>query len=149
MAGRIYLILSPAMNAVKIGYTKGDPLKRMAQLQTGAADELQLIDCRRGCLAQEGMYHEAFKDWHIRGEWFHWSKQLHQIFARVSDLSNGIPTKPPMTECGFDALKLTVRLCGGARSRYPDGTRHNMIDWDEVSVLVDAADYPVISGGVQ
>ena len=137
--GSIYLIVAPKMNAVKIGYTAGDPLKRLRQLQTGCPDDLQLADAGEGSPEQEALYHQTFSQWHLRGEWSEWNDQIYSAFIDVREWSNGIPTIPPLTEAGAIALMEVTQSCGGARKRYPDGSRHSEINWDEVALMIEGA----------
>ena len=54
---------------VKIGFSK-NPLKRLAQLQTGSSEPLEILGTINGTLATEKYLHRYFADKHIQGEWF-------------------------------------------------------------------------------
>lgn len=56
--------------AVKVGYTKREPEKRLRELQTGAAGCGHLIRVEPGCLADERFFHFLFREYQLRGEWF-------------------------------------------------------------------------------
>lgn len=66
----VYFIHSPAMNAVKIGFSTAHPRRRMSTLQIGCADELELIGFYDAPQADEQKWHRRFGDYWIRGEWF-------------------------------------------------------------------------------
>lgn len=55
---------------VKIGYTKRNPEKRLAALQTANPYELLLIKTIEGTIDDEKILHAKYKKYHIRGEWF-------------------------------------------------------------------------------
>ena len=57
---------------IKVGRTDGDPVKRLAQLQTGQPDQLELIHawpCADSYTAERCM-HLVLAQHHHRGEWF-------------------------------------------------------------------------------
>lgn len=55
---------------VKIGFTSGDPWRRIAELNTGNPYEIHLLFTLPGSLAREKQLHEEYKKHRIRGEWF-------------------------------------------------------------------------------
>lgn len=63
-----YLIGIEGSPLVKIGYTGGDPKKRLANLQTGVPMELALLHTWPG--DHEGGLHRRFAQYRKRGEWF-------------------------------------------------------------------------------
>lgn len=67
--GKIYFI--KGRDLVKVGYTAGDPIKRLNRLQTGSADPLVLLGFINGTPVTERQLHWRFKDWNAHGEWFH------------------------------------------------------------------------------
>jgi hypothetical protein len=67
---------------VKIGRAK-DPVKRLKQCQTGSHDKLQMLavlECRG---FEEKIWHRAFCETRIRGEWFLFDEEL----GRAIDLA--------------------------------------------------------------
>jgi len=60
-------------NAVKIG-TSDDPIRRLRDLQTGNPRLLDLLGISR--LQTESEFHEIFKDYHLRGEWYELNKKI-------------------------------------------------------------------------
>ena len=84
----IYFILDTYSNAVKIGYTTIKGLRRRLQtLQTGTPYELRLLGALWGDKKIEKQLHEKFHYSHIRGEWFHYTKELEEFIAECWDFS--------------------------------------------------------------
>ena len=84
----IYFILDTYSNAVKIGYTTIKGLRRRLQtLQTGTPYELRLLGAVWGDKKIEKQLHEKFHYSHIRGEWFHYTKELEEFIAECWDFS--------------------------------------------------------------
>lgn len=63
-----YLVGAEGSPLVKIGYTGGDPKKRLASLQTGQPMTLSLLWSVGG--DYEDALHQRFADYRVRGEWF-------------------------------------------------------------------------------
>lgn len=61
---------------VKIGKTKSEPLQRLSSLQTSSPSELKLVLALQGLECVEPILHLAFREYHVRGEWFRPSKRL-------------------------------------------------------------------------
>ena len=84
----IYFILDTYSNAVKIGYTTIKGLRRRLQtLQPGTPYELRLLGALWGDKKIEKQLHEKFHYSHIRGEWFHYTKELEEFIAECWDFS--------------------------------------------------------------
>ena len=76
----IYLIVCPAMGACKIGFT--DSLKnRLTQLQIGCPDALIVHFLVDGSKSNEKQLHEKFKQFKMRGEWFHYNETIKRFFS--------------------------------------------------------------------
>lgn len=71
----LYFILNESLDAVKIGLTTNIS-KRLSTLQIASPVELVPILLCEGSQNLEREVHAQFKaeGWHIRGEWFRWSK---------------------------------------------------------------------------
>jgi len=69
--GNIYLIRLAETDHYKIGYTNGDPQKRLAQLQTGNSQPLHVVDSF-SCVGTrtEKTLHTLFQKARLSGEWF-------------------------------------------------------------------------------
>ena len=80
----VYLICSQTndLNLYKIGFTKRDIKKRIADLQTGNANEIYLIDYfeSKWSTKIERYLHKLFKEKRLKGEWFSLSDNDLEIF---------------------------------------------------------------------
>lgn len=66
--GTVYFMQSSI--CTKIGYTKGDPMERLAAMQTGNPHYIVLAATIAGSRQLERALHELFADYHYRGEWY-------------------------------------------------------------------------------
>lgn len=85
---------------VKIGFAK-DPFKRLAMLQTGADERLNIIALLPGTPADERAIHREFADCRIIGEWFIVDAALRGRIKRIQAehgqwLNPRFGTRPPM-----------------------------------------------------
>lgn len=72
----VYFILTKKLKAVKIGVS-ADPLRRLEALQIGNPSKLKLLlTINQNIYLNEKRLHEKFEKWHIRGEWFKYTKEL-------------------------------------------------------------------------
>lgn len=70
MSGWVYFIqVGGADGAIKIGHAR-NVRNRLIQLQISSPQLLSLIGTHRGGLDLEREFHERFREFHIRGEWF-------------------------------------------------------------------------------
>lgn len=86
----VYLIKHPGDNAVKIGYTDGDPMRRLRSMQTGSASLLELVATIPDAPLQvEKDLHHQFNHLRIRhnGEWFTDDPSIHAAFERYGSHS--------------------------------------------------------------
>lgn len=74
--GLIYYIACTETMRCKIGYTSGNPLKRLRALQTGSPTRLVLMACHPGTMEDEREIHQTFAEHGVHGEWFEASDQL-------------------------------------------------------------------------
>lgn len=74
----IYFIRAKQSGRVKIGYTGGDGASRLAQLQTGSPEQLELLATIDGGLDVEKRFHELFDKCRVHGEWFQPTWQFRQ-----------------------------------------------------------------------
>jgi hypothetical protein len=81
--GVVYFIACKETERCKIGFTKGDPLKRLRNLQTGAAGELRLLAAQPGNPAIEKALHERFAAHSVHGEWFEMSEELFAYMCAI------------------------------------------------------------------
>lgn len=75
----LYFIECPG-GRIKIGRAK-DPYKRLRTLQTGHADELEMLAVITGRGYEEKVWHWAFCDSEIKGEWFQFTDELDWAIA--------------------------------------------------------------------
>ena len=76
MSGSIYYIGCHETKRVKIGFTHGRPIDRLAQLQTGSPTPLALMAVEGGDRDKERRLHEEFRNHRVHGEWFALSDEL-------------------------------------------------------------------------
>ena len=74
--GWVYFIVCNDTGRCKIGFTKGNPAKRLKNLQTGSPGELSLVLMQPGTPDTEARLHEKFADSNVRGEWFEITDEL-------------------------------------------------------------------------
>lgn len=79
----VYFIRSVESNRIKIGYTNGSVSKRLATLQTGCPEPLELLHfTEEAGPYEEAKIHRRFKDYRVRGEWFSMNDEI-ECFIRV------------------------------------------------------------------
>ena len=132
MAGYIYCIQIGDDGPVKIGFTGGKPEARLKQLQTSSPFDLRLVGYFNGDMQGEALFHEVFSECRMRGEWFSDAAAVKRSFAAVAQWGGNQSTIPPTTSIGREALKQNFEA-NGVRWRYPDGTIHSKINWDELA----------------
>ena len=64
---------------VKVGFTAGDPKRRLAGLQTGCPFKMRLIGYMMGCPDMERELHSVFAEWRCEGEWFVYSEYVASV----------------------------------------------------------------------
>lgn len=82
-ASTIYFIQAGDAGPIKIGFTSGCPLDRMANLQTGSPDELRLVAHARGTQEDERELHKRFAHLRMRGEWFQPKSELVEFIRGI------------------------------------------------------------------
>lgn len=100
--GAVYFIVCKETERCKIGFTKGDPLKRLRNMQTGAAGELRLVAAQPGNIDTERALHERFAAQNVHGEWFDVTDDLFAYMCAVIWVASsfraaqGLPLEPWM-----------------------------------------------------
>jgi hypothetical protein len=76
----VYFALAPSINRMKIGWTGGSVIYRVANINHGSPVDVVLFGSIRGQgLEYETQLHKKFGDHHLKGEWFTASEIVHQI----------------------------------------------------------------------
>lgn len=100
--GTVYFIVCRETERCKIGFTKGDPLKRLRNMQTGAAGELRLLAAQPGNIDVERALHARFSAQNVHGEWFDVTDELFAYMCAVVWVASsmraerGLPLEPWM-----------------------------------------------------
>lgn len=72
----VYFIEAVGAGLVKIGFTDGDPMDRLKQLQTGCPHALRLRGVLEGDQSAERAMHQQFAHLREGGEWFKFTIEL-------------------------------------------------------------------------
>lgn len=112
---------------VKIGYTAGDPQRRLRGLQTGNVRRLQLLAAIPGGIEDEQRLHERFARYRISGEWFSLSWPIRSLLRSVrrwdlSDPDEDVvlwPTTGARESIGYPVAGLVGRIL----SVWPEGEK--------------------------
>ena len=85
----VYLIEDDTNNTFKIGLTKGDPNKRLKNLQTGNSSQLKIryVFDTDYPYRLENMLHKHYQTSNIRSEWFHISDPDNFV-TKCNEFSN-------------------------------------------------------------
>ncbi len=81
----IYLIVCKENMTCKIGYTNGDPEKRLLGLQTGNPFKLHIAAVIDGDEKLEAKIHSRYKEYELLGEWFKLSDDICKEFNITPD----------------------------------------------------------------
>jgi hypothetical protein len=85
VSGYIYFIACEPMEAVKIGFTKHHPKRRLAELQTGSPSPLKLLSFFAGTMTEEQKLHQSFAALGIHREWFRFEGKLRDFVWYVAE----------------------------------------------------------------
>jgi hypothetical protein len=77
--GRLYVIGSPGLAAVKIGFTSGSVAKRLRDLQTGNPHRLELLADIPAVKGDEREMHIMLREYWVQGEWY----EASSVFVRM------------------------------------------------------------------
>ena len=72
----VYFIQGQSTRLIKIGITRGNVYKRLAQIQGHSPDKLKLLKAVKGNSKYEKDLHKQFASVHSHGEWFYPSRGL-------------------------------------------------------------------------
>jgi hypothetical protein len=82
--GFVYFIGCAETGKVKIGFTRGSPLRRRDDLQTGAPGRLEVLAHAHATAADERQLHQRFEAYRSHGEWFALRGHLRTFIARLA-----------------------------------------------------------------
>lgn len=85
--GSVYFLKDDERDMVKIGHS-ATPLARMRALQVGSAGHLRFIGIMAAPRSFEATLHHAFREGHVRGEWF-FDRDMISLF--LHDVTGGMP----------------------------------------------------------
>lgn len=85
----IYFI--KAGRSVKIGYTTGDPERRLRELQTANPRKLVLLAAIPGSREDEVRLHKKFDSDRVTGEWFTLSRSIKKLLRQLEGWTFSVP----------------------------------------------------------
>lgn len=77
-----YVYFMLAGKYIKIGFSNNIH-SRMSTLQTGNPSKIQLLCAINGRREEELMLHKKFKDYHYKGEWFHYVAPIKEYIENI------------------------------------------------------------------
>jgi hypothetical protein len=129
----IYLIQAEGVGHIKIGFTDGDPMVRLAMLQTGSPVVLRLLGTLPGDETAEKNLHRQFASARVHGEWF---KPVAELLALV-------PGAEPLKCEGVEVVEQSVqiRVLTVGRKQFTKNLFRQLrispfIDWEGLYVAV-------------
>ena len=143
----VYLIRHPGDNAVKIGYTDGDPEARLRTLQTGSASLLELVAVIPDApIAVERDLHRQFSGERLRsnGEWFEDSIGIREAFIGHQAASHRTHLKEVIREA-VDWLTVADEVTVGELERSMQVARQ-LLDANRCGCAAATPDREVDSG---
>jgi hypothetical protein len=87
--GAVYFMLAVGTPLVKVGWTSGDPTKRLASLQVGCPHQLIILAAIPAGAYFEGVVHRKLWESHVRGEWFRLSPAVLGAFHLRDNTRHG------------------------------------------------------------
>jgi hypothetical protein len=81
----VYFIACDRLGVVKIGFSRGDPRKRLSALQVGCPLPLRLVGAVEATPADEARFHESFATLRLVGEWFRVSGKLQDLLFYIEN----------------------------------------------------------------
>ncbi len=83
MSGLVYFIEAIGANRVKIGWTGGNPRRRLSEIQHTSPFPLRLLALFSGTRRDEREFHDHFASARIVREWFEVTPSLLRLIAIV------------------------------------------------------------------
>lgn len=108
----IYFIQAQGIGHIKIGFTDGDPLVRMSQLQPSSPVPLVLMATTSGTQEVEKQLHKRFAEHRVRGEWF---KPVSELLTYIAECArSSIPAKTEPATRVIDQIANAITSADGA-----------------------------------
>lgn len=125
----IYFAQAEGTDLLKIGYTGGDPAKRLGELQTGCPHKLVLVAAIEGSERDESGWHSEFAEERVSGEWFRLTARLTAAICKAVAGERGRPsvTRAELFAFTFDDAGL-VAYAGEVVSEKGDVVRIEVYD---------------------
>ncbi|HYI40008.1 MAG TPA: GIY-YIG nuclease family protein [Allosphingosinicella sp.] len=101
--GYVYFVVTAGSQDkhVKIGFSKSDPRRRMAALQTGNHKHLRILGFLPGCRRMEAALHVQLAPHRASGEWFRAPSDLFSIIEQHI-IDHGLASNDPENFCVGD-----------------------------------------------
>lgn len=139
----IYFAQAEGTDLIKIGFTAGNPVKRIGELQTGCPHKLVLVAAVEGNKRLEAKWHTDFAADRVNSEWFRLSAQLTAAICKAVARQHG---RPSVLQAEFYAFTLDdaglVAFAGEVASESGDTVRIEVYD----GLMLAAAGSLVLSG---
>lgn len=118
--GLVYFIITSDAGddvRVKIGFTAGDPISRLRNLQCGSPLELAIFTAFEGTKDTERLFHETFAPVRLHGEWFAMKWKLRDFMLAMID--EATTRKPADWVSVFEVIECVI-LSDDLPIRYGD-----------------------------
>lgn len=136
----IYFIQNEATQAIKIGFSD-NPVKRLASLQTGSAEQLVMIATMPGGFTEERILHERFEEFRLFGEWFSSCNPNDTVLEFVAGINAVKKALEPLAKTSLaypELCFLTSSAVGHMVSIYwaglgprEEGAQYQAMKWDD------------------
>lgn len=98
----IYFAHATGTDRLKIGFTAGDPLRRLKELQTGSPYPLDLLAAVEGGEADEARWHKDFAAERTGGEWFAMTPRLMAAVCKAAAAGSAGPDPAGLSATVYD-----------------------------------------------
>lgn len=109
----IYAIHAVGTQFVKFGRA-GNPIQRLAGLQTAVPYDLKMIACASWPDEEEPLIHIHLSESHVRGEWFKRDQTVEKIIGLLRDGQNGLSEWQRISRAGNNRPLAMRRLARAA-----------------------------------